>query len=382
MEDEKRNFYINVMKFSNSTKWKLIVAGWTVYGIYMSIESYVIRERLGRPISWSFAFYQDMTYSALWLALTPFVLWLANKFPIEKQRWARRIGIHLVASLVLALFHKGIHNLVVTFYHITFDGASFSWDLEYRNLISYFDYGLQLYWIIILLNYAFEYYRRYQEKELLASHLETQLVQSQLQSLKMQLQPHFLFNTLNTISVLIKENPEEANIMLVQLSDLLRLTLEHVDTQEVSLQREMEFLDRYLQIQQTRFRDRLTVIKNIDSRSTQAFVPYLILQPLVENALRHGIGSLPGPGTIEISAFRENGMLNLNVKDSGPGIPKESNSSKKSGVGLANTRARLQQLYGDRHNFTINNIDGGGFQITVSLPFHLEPMFKQDSDNE
>jgi two-component system LytT family sensor kinase len=371
------------MKLSRVTKWKLILAGWAFYGIYMSIESYVIRERLGRPISWGAAFYGDMTYSALWLLLTPVVLWLSERFPFEKKYWPRRLGIHLVASLFLALLHKGVHNLVVTFYRITVEGGTFSWDIEYRNLISYFDYGLQLYWIILLLNYAYEYYRRYQEKELLASQLETQLVQAQLQSLKIQLQPHFLFNTLNAISVLIEENPNAANVMLVQLSDLLRMTLEHAETQEVPLSREIEFLDRYLQIQQTRFGDRLTIRKQIDASTMEAYVPYLVLQPLVENALRHGIGTMPGPGTVEIRVNRNDGMLQLQVKDTGPGMTAMPDGVKKNGgLGLTNTQARLLQLYGNRQRVDIENNPNGGLQVTITMPYHTTPVYSEEDDHE
>ena len=370
------------MKFLNTIKWKFILAFWTFYGLYMSVESYVIRDRLGKPISWGAAFLGDMSYSAFWILFTPLVLWLAKRFPFEKQNWLRRFSIHLVASIFLALLHKAIHNLSMTFYRITFEGATFSWDLEYRSMISYFDYGLQLYWLVLILNYAYEYYQRFREKELLASQLETQLVQAQLQSLKTQLQPHFLFNTLNTISVLIQENPKAANTMLVQLSDLLRMTLDNVGTHEVQLKREMEFLDRYLQIQQTRFGDRLTIQKRIDVQTNDAFVPYLILQPLVENALRHGIGTLPGPGTIEISSIRNNGDLSLMVKDTGPGIKELKSDSKRSGVGLSNTQARLQQLYGNQHKFEVENIPRGGLQVTITLPYHTAPVFSEGSHNE
>jgi sensor histidine kinase YesM len=191
-----------------------------------------------------------------------------------------------------------------------------------------------------------------------------------------------LFNTLNAISVLIQENPKAANTMLVQLSDLLRMTLENVGTHEVPLKREMEFLDRYLQIQQTRFGDRLTVRRQIEPQVTEAFVPYLILQPLVENALRHGIGSLPGPGTVEISALRNNGMLNLKVRDTGPGILHPANSSQGLGIGLTNTQARLQQLYGDQHRLEIENVPDGGLQVSITLPYHLAPLFQEMPDHD
>jgi signal transduction histidine kinase len=348
-----------------------VLVGWGFYGIYMSIQSYLVNERLGRPITWSKAFAGDLSYSAVWVLLTPAVLWLARKFPLEKKNLAKGITIHLVASVAFALLHKAIHNAVLALYMMGMEGSQFSWEVQFRNLIAYFDYGIQLYWIIVLLYASYEYYTRYQEKELRASQLETQLAHAQLQTLKMQLQPHFLFNTLNAISVLIQENPKAAHNMIGQLSDLLRLSLAHVETQEVPLRRELEFLDRYLEIQQMRFGDRLTVNKHIGDATLDAQVPYLILQPLVENALHYGISSQPGPGILEITAVRENGILWLGVRDTGPGMGNGEENAHGPGVGLSNTQARLRQLYGERQSLTFTNAVGGGLQVMVSIPFRV-----------
>jgi sensor histidine kinase YesM len=230
-------------------------------------------------------------------------------------------------------------------------------------------YGFYIYFIILLLNHALEYYRRFQDEQLSASQLKAELAQAQLQALKMQLHPHFLFNTLNAIVVLIEEDPKAARAMLGQLSDLLRLTLDNVETQEVPLRQELEFLDQYLRIQQTRFGERLAIKKNIDPATIEASVPYLILQPLVENAIRHGVESVPGPAVIEISSSRQDGMLELRVRDTGPGLTNDSYTLSKRGVGLANTRGRLQRLYGERHRVELNNAEGGGLQATMLIPF-------------
>jgi LytS/YehU family sensor histidine kinase len=193
------------------------------------------------------------------------------------------------------------------------------------------------------------------------------LAQAELQNLKMQLHPHFLFNTLHAISVLMQEDVTAANRMLVRLSELLRLTLENAGTQETALRQELEFLRLYLEIEQTRFQDRLAVKIEVDPAALDARVPSLILQPLVENALRHGIARNPGAGVIEIRAHRESELLRLEVRDNGPGLRAEV----EEGVGLSNTRARLAQLYGGAARFEINNAADGGALATALLPFRL-----------
>src|SRR6185369_4509061 len=199
------------------------------------------------------------------------------------------------------------------------------------------------------------YYREGREREIHAAALEAQLAQAQLQTLKMQLQPHFLFNTLNSISALNHEDPRAANRMIARLSELLRLTLENDGAQEVSLHQELDFLKRYLEIQQVRFGDRLKVHFDVAPETMDARVPNLLLQPLVENAIQHGLAPFSAPGEIHIHASRENGLLCLRIADSGPGLPASTPSGAPDGIGLANTRARLQQLYGDAHRFELRN---------------------------
>ena len=255
---------------------------------------------------------------------------------------------------------------------------------------------------ILLVSHALDFYEQYQEVELKASHLkdelaeaQLQIAQAQLQALKMQLHPHFLFNTLNSISALLDEDVEAADEMLARLGDLLRLTLTNSGAQEVALQEELEFLRCYLEIERVRFQDRLTVHMDIDPVSLDALVPNLILQPIVENAIRHGIASRIAPGRIEIRAARAGDMLQLQVKDNGPGIQNKSihnqpdiqnqsiqNQSiqmqaeavvtNREGVGLSNTRARLKQLFGVRHRFELSDAVGGGLLLTIEIPFRLD----------
>jgi two-component system, LytTR family, sensor kinase len=226
-------------------------------------------------------------------------------------------------------------------------------------------------------------YGRYLEREresarfaLEKSQLETQLAGAQLDALKMQLHPHFLFNTLNSISVLMREgDAEAANKMLVRLSELLRVALKSKEAQEVSLKDELEFLRGYLEIEQIRFQDRLKVDFKIEKETLDAQVPNLILQPLVENAVRHAVAPRAGATRIEIRAERENGFLRMIIRDDGDGFVKAENSSG-SGIGLANTQKRLEKLYGANHDFRLVS-EGGGFAATISIPFRRSENFAE-----
>jgi sensor histidine kinase YesM len=249
----------------------------------------------------------------------------------------------------------------------------------FQNIfIAEFHASLLIYWSVVGLCHAYDYYSRYRERErraaqleLEASHLETQLARAQLDALRMQLHPHFLFNTLNTISVLMQEDVSAANRMLLRLSELLRLTLKNAGTHEVSLREEIEFLRSYLEIEQTRFQDRLKVRMEIEPEALEAQVPNLILQPLVENAMRHAVAVRATECTVEIRAARRNdGRLEIQVRDDGPGIDEEMNGAAACGIGLSNTRARLDKLYGAAHRFQLSTADGGGLQVTISIPFH------------
>ncbi|MBO0800759.1 MAG: histidine kinase, partial [Blastocatellia bacterium] len=232
---------------------------------------------------------------------------------------------------------------------------------------------------------AINYYRGYRERELMASNLETRLVEAQLDALRMQLHPHFLFNTLNSISVLMRRDIEAADRMLLQLSHLLRVTLARNAAHEIKLGQELEILERYLEIEQIRFQDRLTVRKEIDSTALDALVPQLFFQPLVENAIRHGIAERETGGVIVISAARQNGqngqneMLRLEVRDNGPGLS-SSREDLIEGVGLSNTRSRLAYLYGSESRFAVGNAEGGGMIVSAAFPVHHETEIEVEAE--
>jgi two-component system LytT family sensor kinase len=223
------------------------------------------------------------------------------------------------------------------------------------------------YIVLLLAYFAVRYYRMYRERELRATQLETGLAQARLEALRMQLHPHFLFNTLNSISTLMHRDVEAADDMLSALSDLLRVALERGAAQEVPLKVELDLLRRYLDIEQIRFGDRLHIRLDIDPQCLDAYVPHLILQPLAENAIRHGIDPRTEPGSLAISATRSDSKLFLRIADDGPGVP--DGMPVAEGVGLSNTRARLQQLYGNPEALHLHSAPGG-FTVTVTVPFH------------
>ncbi|HKO59753.1 MAG TPA: histidine kinase, partial [Pyrinomonadaceae bacterium] len=280
--------------------------------------------------------------------------------------WVRNSLIHVILSCGFAFTLLAIYVLLTTLVGLQSPNSSLLTTLRVQYVISFHSEVLT-YWAVIGLSHALDYYRKYREREIRASQLEAQLARAQLDALRMQLQPHFLFNTLNTISVLMKENVQLADQLLLRLSDLLRLSLKSTDNHEVALRDELEFLRNYLEIEQTRFQDRLTVRYEIDEQVFDAQVPNLILQPLVENAIRHAVTPKPGKSTVEIRATRRNGKVELQVRDDGPGLPSVTHGN---GIGLSNTRARLDQLYGSAHTFELSPANGTGLQVTVTLPFH------------
>jgi two-component system LytT family sensor kinase len=236
-------------------------------------------------------------------------------------------------------------------------------------LVKTWHFNLLIYWVIVAVSFAFDYYRKYRERELRAVELEKRLAQAKLQALQMQLNPHFLFNSLHSISSLMHQDVEAADRMIVRLSDLLRAALDNSDTQEVTLGKELEFLKRYLEIEQIRFGKRLTVQMNITPDTLDAQVPNLILQPLVENAIRHGIEPHAKPGRIELRSKREADVLTLEVCDNGAGLP--GNQPSAENVGLSNTRARLEALHAGVHSLEFHNVPGGGLLVRIMIPYRL-----------
>jgi two-component system LytT family sensor kinase len=335
---------------------------WTLVGLFFSSQVYVYFARTEKPVSVAWAIAWQMPAVYLFALSTPLVLWFARRYRIERANWRRRILIHLLAGTVISAVWAACHIVL----DVYFRGHSNNFEvanmprLMFANLL---DKELLVYWIIVLSSHAVDYYQRYREGELRAS-------QAQLQALKMQLQPHFLFNALHSISALVHKDPEAADRMIARLGDFLRLTLDTAAAQEVTLRQELEFLNCYLEIERIRFQDRLTTRLDVDPKALDCRVPNLLLQPVVENAIRHGVAPRSTPGRVEIRAERRGPVLRLQVRDNGAGLPTGDGASRvpKGGVGLSNTRARLAQLYGAAYRFELENDPSGGAIVTIEIP--------------
>jgi two-component sensor histidine kinase len=311
----------------------------------------------------------------VWAVLTPFIVWLARRFPLDVARWKRGLLVHVPAFLLISAIHNAgavLLTLAIKPFAYVYDNPLGFWGRFWSRFQGSLGTDLLVYGAILGVCYAIDYYGKYREREFEASQLEVQLAHAQLNSLRMQLHPHFLFNTLNGIVGLVRDHKNEAAInMLVGLSDLLRHTLEHSDRQEVQLKEELNFIQLYLNIQQMRFSDRLKIEIDVAPDTTKALVPNLILQPLAENALRHGFGRSVASGVIGIRSRAENGSLQLTVYDNGAGLPPNWQLASSKGIGLANTAARLEQLYNDDHQFDIRNRIDGGVEVVVEIPLRL-----------
>ncbi len=346
----------------------LLVGFWTLLGLFFVSEAFVASAVMGRRLSWSQAVWYQLPGWYIWAALAPLVVILGRRVRIERSTWTFAVLFHATASALFSLVHL-VTAVALGGVVASLAGRAFSFVEVLRFLLETGSHlNLLTYWAILGVSYALDYYRRDQERELRSTVLQARLTEAQLQMLKMELHPHFLFNTLNAISALMHKDVDAADRMLARLGDLLRLTLESSGKQEVSLREELNFLRGYLEIEQARFRERLTIDMRIDPATLDACVPNLVLQPLVENAIRHGIAPRSAPGRVEIYAHKENAMLELRVRDNGAGM-KAKGPPLREGVGLTNTRARLQQLYGASHRFELSNAMEGGFVVRLSIPF-------------
>ncbi|HKU77162.1 MAG TPA: histidine kinase [Pyrinomonadaceae bacterium] len=358
---------------STAVVWLIIVAVWAILGLIYAGPIYFEGEAEGMGHSaWRIFGWGILTYLA-WGPLTPVIVWLARKFSLVGETWRRSLAVHLPAFLLIWGGHSAVAAIIyaaIQPFDNMGEGPTDFWTTFFSRLKVSFVSDLLIYGGVIGICYALDYYRKYREREVLATRLEAQLAQAQLESLRMQLHPHFLFNTLNGIVGLVRDNKNQTAVsMLVGLSDLLRHALDHSSKHEIELKEEIDFIKLYLSIQQMRFSDRLRIQYDIHPGTTRALVPNLILQPLAENALRHGIATSTDSGVVGISSALENGQVRLTVYDDGAGLPDDWQLKGSAGIGLANTAARLQQLYDDDHQFDIRNRPAGGVEVTILVPF-------------
>lgn len=348
-------------------RYGLIWGVWTLVALFFSTQIYVMYYAENQPIRYLQGFLVQASACYIWALATPLILWLARRFRIERSNWVRRSLLHFLFSIVLTSTLIALH--FVAFMTVMGRASQIS-PLRMFNFLYYnLDRWALVYWFILLLSHALNYYNSYRKNELKASKLQTQLVQSQLEALKMQIHPHFLFNTLHSISALLSRDTDGARKMITRLGDFLRLTLENSGSMEVTLQQEIEFLNGYLEIERIRFQDRLTTDIRVDPEVLDVRVPNLILQPIVENAMRHAIGH-SASGRVEVIAAPRNGVVRIEVKDNGPGIDADHmiEARRGRGLGLANTRARLAGIYGDAARFELANDPAGGLIVSFEIP--------------
>ncbi|HSJ25536.1 MAG TPA: histidine kinase [Longimicrobiales bacterium] len=365
----ERNYDVAMNQERHRQFWletALIFAAWTVFGLFMANQFYMQGSALrGAPVPWGPGLKQGLFEAYQWAFVTLAIFWLARRFPLERGRLIRRIPMHLAGALVLAMAR--VVAMVEASRHVDWLGTR---DFNRQYYSWYHNYVLFCV-LLIGIAHAVVYYARYRERERAAERLAAGLTEARLQALKMQLQPHFLFNTLNAISALIPADAKPARRMIARLGDLLRISLEHEETQEVTLREELAFLEPYLEIEQARLGDRLVVVLEIAPDTLDALVPHLMLQPLVENAIRHGIAPRIEAGTVTIASAlgADGGSLHLEVRDDGPGIVPDGGASGRKGVGLSNIRSRLEQLYDGAHRFELDTHPEGGLIVRIVLPF-------------
>jgi two-component system LytT family sensor kinase len=363
---------------------------WTIIGIFFFSQALSQKFFSRDPTPWWHYLISWLVGVYLWAFLMPGILWLGRRFPIERRNWVRRVALHLLLGVTVSLVQLAIEAAILSRLGV-FPALMSTFVSTFAFLLVVgFHTGVMTYFEVLGVQYGITYYQNYQERkqealrlELRSSELQSRLVQAQLGMLKMQLQPHFLFNTLNAIMVLVRQQKsKEAEQTLAHLSDLLRCVLEDVEAQEVPLRRELEYLQLYLSIEQVRFQDRLRVEISADPAILDAALPQMVLQPVVENAIRHGVGKSSSAGRIKISAVRSNDTLELRVQDDGPGFSSEASAgnhstarpaSQSQRIGLANTRARLKQLYGEEARLTTGNVQPHGAVVTITLPYHAVP---------
>ena len=324
----------------------------------------------GYPITWVEALEISLAQWSAWGALALIIIWIDRRLPVRKDALVRRFLFHVPLSLVFTVAYTYLNyaNLVVL--DAPRDASllaggvlATSWRMIHRN-------GTFFYWVIVGTYIAVDYQNHLKNRLVRTAELERLLSEARLNVLRTQLQPHFLFNALNAISAHVEHEPRTARLMLERLGDLLRLSLDHIDHQEIRLDQELAFVEKYLQLQAMRFEDRLKVSMNLDPAALEALVPPFILQPLVENAVQHGASARSSHGTIAVDAWRSNGTVCLAVRDNGPGLPAGWSVERHEGIGIANTRERLRHLYGDENQrLEFSPEPGGGVRVDLSLPF-------------
>jgi signal transduction histidine kinase len=342
----------------------LIFAFWTLMVIF-AVGHVLLNHPQRGPAEWI----GKMSHYYLWAVLTPGIFWVSRRFPLTRSNWPRRLLLHLGIGALIASFYGGVYHYVRgLLLQVPASRVSLPLHWWQELQLGFIDHLFE-YLAILGAGIALDHYRKHWARQRQADQLQKQLSEARLEALRMQINPHFLFNALNTVSMLTERDPKAARRVTARLSKLLRYALDKSDEQEVPLERELQFLDDYLDIMQLRFEDRLNVRKDVAPDMLEAQVPPLLLQPLAENAIKHGIGRTKEGGRITIRAVRRGDTLQVSLRDDGPGFD-GARDGGSDGIGLKNTRARLHQLYGTAADLSLRAFPGGGTEATVTLPYH------------
>jgi two-component system LytT family sensor kinase len=343
----------------------VIVASWTLVGIFSAGQWYLFQVSRGVTPDWGGPLLANLVSCWIWAAFTPAIIRLAGRYRLQRGAWPRALVLHLVFALGFSMLDASLDlALGRLFPPLSLPTASIltaNFGQSFINVSSYF--------AVVAVAHAIQYHALFAERQLAASRLETRLLATQIRALEMQIHPHFLFNTLHAIASLVRAERNPAAVeMIAGLSELLRASLRSDGPAEIPLREELALAERYLSIEQIRFRERLETSISADLDALDALVPALILQPLVENAIRHGIERRAAPGRVEVEARRQQGTLLLRVRDVCDGRPMPARDG--AGIGLSNTQARLRHLYGDRQRFALAATADGGSIASVEIPFH------------
>jgi two-component system, LytTR family, sensor kinase len=349
-----------------------LILFWTLLGLSFGAISYSVADKRDSLNSAANIFLLNLVRFYLWAALSPVIYRLTKKFGFERREtFPISFAVHLTAAILLAGIHSNVYSVVTWAFGILYFGTSPSFATLFVDFLFFGDFylGILLYTLLVIIIQAYLFFDRQQAERLRNSELRTELATAQLQTLKMQLQPHFLFNALHSIASLNVVNPPKANEMIARLGEFLRMTLERSDEQMVTLGEELEFLRCYLEIEQIRFSDRLTLRFDIAEETREAEVPHLILQPLVENAVKYGIAPHAGAGVVRIGALRRAEKLILRIEDAcEKGVPDPSVETVSTGKGLQFTRTRLAHCYGENFRLALEPTDAG-MRVELEIPF-------------
>ncbi len=356
-----------------AVRWGVIAATWTALALLSFGQNALVLTQRGVHVALASLLLARLADWYTCAAFTPAYFWIVRRWPVDRAHWKTSVPLLFVATSIFVVIKYIVFAAMQA--HVLPRPFVTEPTPTWRSMLaSNFVYESMIFWAVIGVVHAVEFHRRYRERELHTLQLRAQLTEARLDALGAQLNPHFLFNTLHGVSTLMHRDVDAADTMLARLADLLRRTLDPSVAHEVTLAEELSLLDDYLAIVRVRFGDRLSLESRVSGDVRGALVPRFILQPLVENALEHGIARRAGAGRVEIAAVRENGALRLSVTDDGAGMrgTAAAPAGDGNGIGLSNTRRRLGELYGDEHALVLSDALGGGLRATITLPFRTE----------